>query len=59
MQHFSHASALSSRGLIQWAFDLVKSSLCHLYEPVWGWSDAKKKAQLESVCTYLPNLSLS
>lgn len=50
MQHYSSAAALPA-GLSQWAFDLVKSSLGHLYEPVWGWSDSKKKAQLEAVRT--------
>ena len=35
--------------LLQWCFDLVKSTLHDLYLPVWGWSDTDKRKQLEAV----------
>ncbi|KAF5842263.1 acyl-CoA N-acyltransferase [Dunaliella salina] len=42
---------------------LVKSTLHHLYLPVWGWSDSDKKKQLEAatsrfVIAFAPNSSL-
>ena len=50
MHHYRTAAQLPP-GHVQWAFDLVKASLQTLYEPVWGWSDAKKMTQLEAVST--------
>jgi hypothetical protein len=38
-----------SSGFMVWAFELIKSSLKALYEPVWGWDDSKKMAQLQAV----------
>lgn len=43
--------------LLQWCFNVVKSTLHHLYLPVWGWSDTDKRKQLEAVRRPVSRLS--
>ncbi|GAX80284.1 hypothetical protein CEUSTIGMA_g7722.t1 [Chlamydomonas eustigma] len=47
-QHFKTPSQMVILGFMAWAFELIKSSLKTLYEPVWGWDDSKKMAQLQA-----------
>eukprot|EP00798_Chlamydomonas_sp_ICE-L_P011229 gene11229-18858_t len=35
----------------EWTFDLVKANMRPLDRQVWGWSDSKKKVQLEAVAS--------
>mmetsp|Transcript_20108 Transcript_20108/g.55980 ORF Transcript_20108/g.55980 Transcript_20108/m.55980 type:complete len:257 (+) Transcript_20108:114-884(+) len=61
LRHYRNAKSMPEP-LLQWCFSLVKSTLHHLYLPVWGWSDSEKKRQLEAatsryVIAFAPNSS--
>jgi GNAT superfamily N-acetyltransferase len=47
-EHLKSSAHMISSGFMVWAFELIKSSLKALYEPVWGWDDSKKMAQLQA-----------
>ncbi|GMH40092.1 hypothetical protein BSKO_07996 [Bryopsis sp. KO-2023] len=35
------------KDILEWCHELCKRNMLQHYEPVWGWSDAKKRKQLE------------
>lgn len=44
-----YAASTLPAELHEWCFQLVKSHLQDMYEPVWGWDDTRKRAQLRAV----------